>query len=101
MYIFHEELNMEKYCARRMSLLLTVDQKRTGMKISEQCLERFNKNKTDFVHGFITIDGTWTHHYTRIQTAAKTVDTSRLFSAKEDKVGSISRKGHGIGVLGC
>jgi hypothetical protein len=29
------------------------------------------------------------------------VDRSRLFSAKEDKVGSISRKGHGIGVLGC
>jgi hypothetical protein len=27
------------------------------------------------------------------------VDGSRLFSAKEDKVGSISRKGHGIGVL--
>ena len=27
--------------------------------------------------------------HTRIQTAVKTVDTSRLFSAKEDKVGSI------------
>jgi hypothetical protein len=24
-----------------------------------------------------------------------------LFSVKENKVGSISRKGHGIGVLGC
>jgi len=29
------------------------------MKISEQCLERFNKNKTDFVHRFITVDETW------------------------------------------
>jgi hypothetical protein len=29
--------------------LLTADQKRTRVKISEQCLERFNKNKTDFV----------------------------------------------------
>jgi hypothetical protein len=27
------------------------------------------------------------------------VDRSRLFNAKEDKVGSISRKGHVIGVL--
>ena len=27
------------------------------------------------------------------------MDRSRLFSTKEDKVGSISRKGHGIGVL--
>jgi hypothetical protein len=34
------------------------------MKISEQCLERFNKNKTDFVHRFITVDETWIHHYT-------------------------------------
>jgi hypothetical protein len=30
--------------------LLTADQKRTHMKISDQWLECFNKNKTDFVH---------------------------------------------------
>jgi hypothetical protein len=36
--------------------------------------------------------------HTRIQTAVKTVDRSRLFSAKEDKVVTISRKDHGIGV---
>jgi len=34
------------------------------MKISEQCLEHFNKNKTDFVCQFITMDETWIHHYT-------------------------------------
>jgi hypothetical protein len=34
------------------------------MKISEQCLEHFNKNKTDFVHQFIMMDETWIHHYT-------------------------------------
>jgi hypothetical protein len=34
------------------------------MKISEQCLKRFNKNKTDFVRRFITMDLTWIHHYT-------------------------------------
>jgi len=44
--------------------LLTADQKRTRMKISEQCLERFNKNKTDFVCRFITMDKTCIHHYT-------------------------------------
>ena len=38
--------------------------KPTHMKISEQCLEHFNKNKTDFVHQFITMDETWIHHYT-------------------------------------
>jgi histone-lysine N-methyltransferase SETMAR len=35
--------------------------------------------------------------HTRIQTAVKTVDRSQLFSA-EEKVGSISRKGHGINI---
>jgi hypothetical protein len=34
------------------------------MKISEQCLERFYKNKTDFVLRFITMYETWIHRYT-------------------------------------
>jgi hypothetical protein len=34
------------------------------MKISEQCFERFNKNKTDLDRRFITMDETWIHHYT-------------------------------------
>ena len=48
-YILHEELDMKKLCARWVPRLLTADQKRTRMNISEQCLERFNRNKTDFV----------------------------------------------------
>jgi hypothetical protein len=57
---------------------------------------------TDFVHRFIPMDETWIQPlHRRIKTIMKTVDRSRLSSAKEDKVGSISRKGHGIGVLGC
>jgi len=63
-YILHEELDMRKLCARWVPRLLTADQKRTRMKISEQCLEHFNKNRTDFVHRFITMDETWIHHYT-------------------------------------
>ena len=63
-YILHEELDMKKLCARWVPRLLTADQKRTHMKISEQCLVHFNKNKTDFVCQFITMDETWIHHYT-------------------------------------
>jgi transposase len=63
-YILHEELDMKKVCARWVPLLLTADQKRTRIKFSEQCLERFNKNKTDFVRRFITMDETWIYHYT-------------------------------------
>ena len=44
---------MKKLCARWVLPLLTADQKRTRMKISEQCLEHFNKNKTDFLCRFI------------------------------------------------
>jgi histone-lysine N-methyltransferase SETMAR len=62
-YILHEELDMKKLWARWLPRLLTADQKRTRMKISEQCLERFTKNKTDFVRRFITMDETWIHHY--------------------------------------
>jgi histone-lysine N-methyltransferase SETMAR len=60
----HEELDMKKLCARWLPCLLTADQKCTRMKICEQCLEHFNKNKTDFVHQFIITDETWIHHYT-------------------------------------
>jgi histone-lysine N-methyltransferase SETMAR len=63
-YILHEELDMKKLCARWVLRLFTADQKRTRMKISEQCLERFNKNKTDILHRFITMDEMWIHHYT-------------------------------------
>jgi histone-lysine N-methyltransferase SETMAR len=63
-YILHEELDMKKLCARWVPCLFTADQKRTRMKMSEQCLERFNKNKTDFVHQFIAMDETGIHHYT-------------------------------------
>jgi histone-lysine N-methyltransferase SETMAR len=63
-YILHEELDLKKLCARWVSCLLTADQKCTCMKISEQCLEHFNKNKTNFVHPFIIMDETWIHHYT-------------------------------------
>ena len=63
-YILHEELDTKKLCARWLPRLLTADQKRTRMKISEQCLEHFNKNKTDFIRQFITMDETWFHHYT-------------------------------------
>jgi hypothetical protein len=55
---------MKLLCARWLPHLLPADQKRTRMNISEQCLERFNKNKTGFVRRFINMDETWIHHYT-------------------------------------
>jgi hypothetical protein len=63
-YILHEELDMKRLCARWVPDLLKADQKHTHMKISEQCLEHFNKNKTDFLRRFITMDETLIYHYT-------------------------------------
>jgi histone-lysine N-methyltransferase SETMAR len=63
-YILYEELDMKKLCAIWLPRLLTADQKYTRMKIFEQCLEHFNKNKTDSVHRFITMDENWIYHYT-------------------------------------
>jgi hypothetical protein len=57
-HILHEELDMKKLCARWVPHLLTENQKRTRMKISERCLGRFNKNETDFVRPFISMDHT-------------------------------------------
>jgi histone-lysine N-methyltransferase SETMAR len=61
-YILHDELDMKMLCARWVQRLLTADKKRTRIKISEKCLERFNKYKTDFVCRFITMDETWIHN---------------------------------------
>jgi hypothetical protein len=49
-YILHEKLDIKKLCARWVPRFLTADPKCTCVKISEQCLEHFNKYKTDFVH---------------------------------------------------
>ena len=63
-YILHKELNMRKLCARWVPHLLTIDQKRIRMRISQACLDRFHQNKMDFKRRFITVDETWIHHYT-------------------------------------
>jgi hypothetical protein len=39
-YILHKEMDMKKLWARWLPRLLTADQKRNCMKISEQCLEK-------------------------------------------------------------
>jgi len=55
---------MRKLCARWVLNLLTIDQKRIRIRISQVCLDRFQQNKMDFKRRFITIYETWIHHYT-------------------------------------
>lgn len=62
--IVTQELGMKKLSARWVPRLLTLDQKRVRMQISQECLDRFMKNTTDFVRRFVTTDETWVHYYT-------------------------------------
>ena len=47
--ILHEYLATKKLSARRMPQLLTVDQKRTPVTMSKQCLEKFERNFSKFL----------------------------------------------------
>ena len=46
------------------AVLLTVDQKRVRMNISDVLLTQFGRNKSEFWRRLITADETWIHHYT-------------------------------------
>lgn len=62
--ILHKELEMRKLCARWVPHLLNADQKQMRKRFSQQSLDRFNRDQTDFVRRFVTMDETWVHHYT-------------------------------------
>ena len=69
-HILNQHLGMRKLCARWVPRLLTVDQKRVRMKISNAPLAQFRGNKSEFRRRLITVDETWIHHYmleTKIQ----------------------------------
>ena len=55
---------MRKLSARWVPRLLTVDQKRVRMNISNALLAHFGRNKSEFWCRLIPVDETWIHHYT-------------------------------------
>lgn len=63
-HIVHEYLGMRKLCAKWVPRELTFDQKQQRVDDSEQCLELFNRNKSEFSRRYVTMDETWLHHYT-------------------------------------
>ena len=62
--ILHEHLHRKKLSTRWVPRLLTVDQKRIRLNISQECLDHFKRNPTEFLLRFIILDKTWIHHYT-------------------------------------
>ena len=63
-HIVHEYLGMRKLCAKWVPRELTIDQKQQRVDDSEQCLALFNRNKSEFLRRYVTMDETWLHHYT-------------------------------------
>ncbi|GFT88370.1 mariner transposase [Trichonephila clavipes] len=39
-------------------------QKQQRIDDSKQCLEPFNRNKSEFLRRYVTMDETWLHHFT-------------------------------------
>lgn len=62
--IVTQELGMKKLSARWVPRLLSLEQKRLRVQLSQECLDCFQKDSADFVRRFITTDETWVHYYT-------------------------------------
>jgi hypothetical protein len=61
--IIANELGFSKVSARWVLRLLSVEQKRIGLKISRDCLEMFEAYPQNFFDRFVTIDETWVYLY--------------------------------------
>jgi hypothetical protein len=57
--IIHEDLDIRKLCAKRVSKCLNADQKRQCCQASEQILEFFRVDPNDFLLRLMTMDETW------------------------------------------
>ncbi|GFX89241.1 putative DD34D transposase [Trichonephila clavipes] len=61
-HIVNEYLDMRKLCSKWVPL--TIDPKQQRIDDSKQCLELFNRNKSEFLRRYVTMDETWPHHFT-------------------------------------
>ncbi|GFV53882.1 putative DD34D transposase [Trichonephila clavipes] len=63
-HIVNEYLDMRKLCSKWVPRELTIDQKQQQIDDSKQCLELFNRNKSELLRRYVTMDETWLHHFT-------------------------------------
>ena len=60
--IITEDLEMSKVTARWVSKLLRKEQKREGVRVSNELLSRY-KTEEDFLDSIVTGDESWFHYY--------------------------------------
>ena len=70
--IFHRHLCIRKLCARRVSRLFIIDQKRIRVTTLEQTCVYFNRNLKEFLPRFMTMDEKWIHHSTILSNLTRT-----------------------------
>ena len=61
--IIHEDLEVQKLSAKWVSKCLNADQKCKWCQLSEQLLEFFWRDPSDFLSRLVTMDETWLYHY--------------------------------------
>ncbi|CAK1586950.1 unnamed protein product [Parnassius mnemosyne] len=61
-YIVYEYLGMRKLCVKCVPRELTIDQKEECVDSSEQFLKLFNRNRSEFLCRYVTINETWIHY---------------------------------------
>ena len=61
--IIHEDLDMQKLCAKWVPKCLNTDQKCQWCQSSEQHLEFFQRDPNDFLSRLVNMDETWLYHY--------------------------------------
>jgi len=61
--IIHEDLDVWKLSMKWIPKCLNADQKRQWCQLSEQILEFFWRDPSDFLSRLVTMDETWLYHY--------------------------------------
>ena len=63
LHISNKELDLRKLFTRWVPHSLTLNQKCTRVRLSQDRLARFQKNKAVFVRRFVAMGETWIYHY--------------------------------------
>lgn len=62
--IIHDHLGMRKLFSKWVPRILTPEQKQQRIEDSKSCLSMFQRNNSEFLRRYITMDETWIHHFT-------------------------------------
>ncbi|KAM8718303.1 hypothetical protein ACLKA7_001003 [Drosophila subpalustris] len=61
--ILHDHLHMKKLNVQWVPHFLDIEQREKRVADSKSCLDMFNRNPSEFLRRYITMDETWIHHY--------------------------------------